>query len=658
MQNYAIGLSGLSAAQTALDIIGNNIANAATEGYHRQRVELMPSASGEVGQVEIGAGVDVAGVTRMVDELLESEIMRQQSVYGQVSQELSVLSSIETSLGEFSDTGGLNAAIDAFFDALRGLAAHPQERVWQNETINAAQVLVNEFRRLGSLTTGLEGQIVLNAQNTTDSINALVSQIAELNRKIQSIEISREDANNLRDYRDRLIMDLSKLADTETQQREYGVVDVSIGRLPVVTGAVTMALEADLQSDQSLTITVSGSEGVKVDVQGGRLGALLSLKNDLLAGLQTDLDALAKAIVNQVNRYHVQGLGQDGSFTQLSGWAMSGADLSATNPPVSDGVFYLRRIDTASGHVDRYAIDVDMSGPVPDTLESIAAKINEIAGLSASVVSSRLNIVADLGYTFDFLPAVLSEPTATDFTAAVPPTVGISGIYGGSDNQVLTFRVTGSGSVGNGALRLDVTDAHGDMVTSLNIGAGYAAGDPIELSNGIKVSIGSGELNDGDSFEVNALATSDTSGFLAAAGMNAFFSGASASEMRVCSDIANAPGRIATALGCDLTDNTAALKLASLQEEAVASLQGMTPSEYYQRIVANLGQEVSLKQSRQDNVEAMMQNLERRRSEISAVNINDEAAQLLVFEKMFQAMARYLSSVQTIMATVMDMVES
>ena len=658
MGNYTIGLSGLNAAQTALDIVGNNIANAATEGYHRQRVELLPSASGQIGYVETGAGVDVAGVTRMIDGLLEREMTHQESTYGQVSQELSVLSSIETTLGEFADVGGLNATIDAFFDALRGLAAHPQERLWRNETISSAEVMANEFRRLGSMMTDLEGQIELEAQNAGDSINAIIAQIAELNGKIQNIEIGGDQANNLRDTRDRLIMELARLAGVETRQMDHGVVDVSIGGLPVVTGTVTMALDVGMQTDQSLQVSATGGEGANLTIQGGRLGGVLSLKNELLPGLLTDLDTLAKAIINQVNGYHAQGVGLEGSFRQLTGWVMSGADLSEAEPPVTDGAFYLRLTDTATGQVERYGIDVNVSGPSPDTLESIAAKIDDITGLNASVVSSRLHIVADTGYTFDFLPAGLAEPTAANFTAASPPTVHVSGIYKDGENQTFTFQVRGSRSVGNGALQLDVTDVSGGVVATVNIGAGYAAGDVIELRSGIKIAVTTGQLNDGDSFEVKAFATADTSGFLAAAGMNAFFSGSGASDMRISSDIAEAPERIATALGSDLTDNAAALKLAAIRDEAVEALNGMTPGEYYHRIAANLGQQVSLKQSRQDNVEAMVQNLEQRRSDISSVNINDEAAQLMVFEKMFQAVAKYLSSVQTTMTTLMDMVSS
>jgi flagellar hook-associated protein 1 FlgK len=234
--------------------------------------------------------------------------------------------------------------------------------------------------------------------------------------------------------------------------------------------------------------------------------------------------------------------------------------------------------------------------------------------------------------------------------------VSVSGIYNGQQNQGLTFTVVGSGSVGNGSLRLDVTDGNGDLVSTLNIGQGYAAGDTVQLRNGIKIAVSTGQLNDGDSFEVEALATTDTSGFLAWAGMNTFFSGGSASEMRVWDDITAAPDRIATAYGGDLTDNAAALRLAAVRDEGVAALTGMTPSEYYHRTVANLGQQVDLRESRRDNIEAMMQNLEKRRSEISAVNINDEAALLMVYEKMFQAVAKYLSTLQMTMTTLMDMV--
>jgi flagellar hook-associated protein 1 FlgK len=233
--------------------------------------------------------------------------------------------------------------------------------------------------------------------------------------------------------------------------------------------------------------------------------------------------------------------------------------------------------------------------------------------------------------------------------------VAASGLYIGAENHVFTFTVAGTGTVGNGDLQLEVSDESGDVVGTVNVGDGYAAGDTIEVSDGLKIAVSMGDLNLGDSFQVEVFATTDTSGFLAAAGMNAFFSGTSAAAMRVSSDILDAPDRIAAAWGEELTDNVGALRLASLQERALDDLAGMTPSEYYQRLVANLGEEVASKQSRQENVEAMLQNLQQQKNDLSSVNINDEAALLLVFQQMFQAVAKYLTSLQTTLTTLIDL---
>jgi len=655
MAGFDIGLSGIDAAQTGLDVVGNNVANAATEGYHRQRVELVPASSAQGGGM-VESGVEIAGVMRLIDQLLEREIVNQQSEYSHVSQELSVLSTLETTFGEFSEGMGLNESIDAFFDALRDLAAAPLDDVARNAAVSAAQALTTEFRRLGTSVANMADQIVLEAQNTADSINLLINQIAELNAKIQSVEIGHGQANNLCDHRDLLISQLAEFVDIETMKREYGVVDVAIAGLPVVTNAIPVEIAVGLRDAQTLSVIAADGEGYNLSVQGGRLGGLLSLKNELLADVRSDLDTLARALVTQMNRYHVQGVGLDGAFTELTGWIMDSTDLSAGDSEITDGAFYIRVTNDATGAVERHQVDVDVSGPTPDTLETVAAKIDAIAGLNASVTSSRLHIAADLGYTFDFIPAVLPEPTATNFTAASVPAVAVSGIYNGAENDTFTFTVVGSGSVGNGSLRLEVTDQAGNVFSTLNIGSGYAAGDGIEMTNGIKIAVGAGDVNDGDSFEVEAFAATDTSGLLAATGMNVFFAGASASEMQLCQEIADAPDRIATALGGDLLDNTAAMQLSQLREEELAALGGLTPGEYYQRAVANLGQEIALKQSQRDNVEAMIQNLETQRSDLSGVDINDEAAQILVYEQMFQAMAKYLNTLQGTMMTLMEVV--
>jgi len=653
MQNYSIAMSGLDAAQTALDIIGNNIANAATDGYHRQRINLTPAYSSQVGSVLLGGGVDVASITRIIDTLVELEILRQQSSTQAISQELVTLQTVENAFGELSAGSSLSVIIDEFFNALQDLSAHPSEIIWQTQAVTAGQNLAGQFRTLGEFLARLETQITLEAQNTVERINTLINQIAELNGNIERAEIGEGQANNLRDQRDQRITELSELIGIETQQREDGVVDVGIAGIPAVVGPSGTFLEVGLTENQQLGISPAGVQNYTTNVQGGRLGGLLSLKNELVAEIHNDLDALARAIIQQVNQYHVQGVGSEGSFSELTGWRMTSESLADFDPSVNDGKIYIRVINTSTGQITRHEININAS---TDSLSTIADSFSAITGLSASVNSSKLHIQADTNYKFDFLPVVLPTPTASNLTGASPPAISVSGIYQGSENQTFTFTVIGSGQVANGNLQLEVKNGSDEVVTTLNIGAGYAAGDKLDIGNGIKISLSTGDLNAADTFGVDAFANTDTSGVLSAVGINTFFSGSSATDMAVSSNLINSPGQIATALSTELTDNANALRLAGVKDQAISSLNGMTPGEFYHRLIANLGQQISIKQTRQDNLEIMVQNLADKQSEISGVDINDEAAQILVFEQMFQAVAKYLAAVQSSIITIMEII--
>ncbi|MGD8500328.1 MAG: flagellar hook-associated protein FlgK [Phycisphaerales bacterium] len=657
MDSFGIGISGLDAAQKAFDIIGNNIANAATEGYHRQRINLTPAYSSQVGTVLLGGGVDVAGITRMIDGFLQKEVFRQQSSLEQVSQELGTLRTVENAFGKLSGESGLSTAVDDFFNALQDLSAHPAETIWQNQAVTAAETMAAQFRTVGEFLVTLESQITLEAENTVKQVNALASRIADLNESIKMREVGGGQANNLRDQRDQCITELSKLVSVETQSREYGVVDVSVAGVPVVTGTLALGLEVGLKENLDLGITIAGKANYNVDVQGGRLGALLSLRNDLISNIHDDLDKLASAIIQQINHYHVQGVSPEGSFTELTGWTIADASeefANYTNPSLSDGSIFIRITNTSTGAITReqVTVDADTGG---DTLTTLAAAINALSGVSASVVDSKLYIQAESGYEFDFLPAVLPTPTASTLTGS-PPTISVSGIYAGTANDTFTFTVSGTGSVGNGTLQLVVTDSDSNTVATLNVGSGYAVGDQLDLGNGIRISLTTGSLNDTETFQVAAFADTDTSGVLAAVGINTFLLGSSASDIAVCSDISAAPSRIATALGADMTDNSNALRMAALRDQTVSSLNSTAPGEFCRRLITDIGREVSVKQIRQDNIEAMVQNLANQQSEMSGVNINDEAARMLLFEQMFKAMAKFLSIIQSSLSTVMEII--
>lgn len=656
MTDFSIGISGLDAAQKALNVIGNNIANAATPGYHRQRIELTPAFSVQIGDIILGGGVDVAGVTRVINTLLEQEILRQQSSLNQLAQELGTLRTIENAFGELIVGGSLSVRINEFFGAINDLCNHPGEIVWQEQVVTSAQAMAGQFRTLGQFLDTSKEQIVLEAQNTVDQINTLVNHIAELNDNIERKEIIGAQANDLRDQRDQCISELSELIGVETITREHGVTDVSAAGVPVVIGTSAFELEVSLQEDGRLGITVAGDYNYNENVQSGRLGGLFSLINEIIPEIHNGLDDLANAIIKQINQYHVQGVGSEGSFTKLTGWPMANDLLADFDPPITSGDIYIRVTDTDTDTITRHKISIPADA---DSLTTLAAYItSSVPGVKASVPTSKLVIEQDgENYRFDFLPAVLPEPTASTLTGS-PPTISISGIYTGTDNDTLQFTVVGNDSVGNGTLQLEVRDngGAGDIITTLNVGSGYAAGDKLDLGNGIKISLSTGDLNADETFDVDVFADTDTSGLLAAAGINTFFSGSTATDIAVCSDISNSPTLIATALGAETTDNANALRMAGLKDEAVSSLNDMTPGEFYNKLVTDTGQSLSIKQMRHDNMEIILQNLNNQQSETSGVNINDEAAQMLIYEQMFQAMSKYLNTIRTSLLTLMEII--
>ena len=655
MSNINIGLSALNAAMKELDVIGNNVSNASTDGYHKQVVGLSPSYSVSNGNMLVGGGVDVTGVTSVVDKYLEQEIVRQQSTLSQTTQEANTLSDIETAFGELGTSStGLSTSISNFFNAFSDLSAHPDEIAYQNEVVSAGQTMAYQFNTLGKYLSNLQVETKSQVDDDVKQINALSGQIAELNGNIQNVEMTGGQANNLVDQRDALISKMSQLTGVQTQEMADDVVNVSACGVSIVVGTNQINLATGLQSDGKLGISAAGAYAYDTAVDGGEVGGLLEMYNNTASSIHTNLDTLASSIMQQVNTCHVQGIGTDGSFTELDGQTMPSDSISDYVPPVSDGSFFIRVTytdpDTKQVTVTRQQINVSTT----ESLGDIANAISNIPGLNATAANNKLSIQTDANYKFDFLPAVQSEPTRCCYTATNYPSVSVSGTYTGTENQTFTCVATGSGSVGNGTLNLEVEDGDGNVIDTFNIGSGYAAGDELDLGNGIEISVGAGDLNAGDNFAVDAYANTDTSGLLATVGLNTFFTGSSATDIAVSSELTDSPGKVASASGADGTDNNNALKLASLSDLKIDDLNSMTISDYYQQLVTNIGEQVSVKQTAQTNSEDLVLSLTNQESDVSGVDINDESAKMLVYEQMFQAAAKYISTVNDSLTSLMD----
>jgi len=650
MSNLTIGLSGLVVAQRAIDIAGTNIANAGTEGYHRQTPVISPVSMDSLTTKSIG-GAEVTEVRRAMDSLLEREILRNQPLQGQLTQELMTLQSIETSLGQIGSQG-LTVALTQFFGDMRKLAAQPQSSAQLQQTVWSAQSLAEQFHNLGSFLADTADSLKTEAQDVLSQVNQLTGRIADLNTQVLA-GVSRGGTTNLlADQRDQLVRQLSEIIPIQTNvQAEAGSRDVMAWGNPLVTGG--HATELTLRTDASEKIGVSMKDSAIVDtnVSGGKLGALIRLKNDVITQLSDQLDALADQVMTSVNRLHVQGVGSYGAFEELTGSPVGAGVLSDSLPQVQAGSVWVRVTNTATGEVSRCRIDLD---PAEDTMEDVAARIDAVDHLTAFTADSRLKIKADDGYSFDFRPGVEAQPTSGNLTGTAAPT--ISGNYSGSENRTYTFTVKGTGQVGmTPGLALEVRDSGGALVNTLSIGGTYAAGQRLEVADGVYVAMSLGTMTDGEKFTVEALAQSDSAGFLAAAGMNTLFLGNSAIGMSVSADVLADPTRLAVSASSGGSDNLNALAIAGLEDVKQAALGQLTPGEHLQFFISSVGQRVAFAKSRQESSDQIIRQLENQRDGISGVDVNEEAANLMMLERFFQACSKVISSQDQTTQYLLDM---
>lgn len=664
MAGYEIGMSGIHAAQNALNIIGNNLANAATEGYHKQEIDLRPARDSYMNGVMVGQGVEFGGLKRQIDNFLESEILRYNSLLSATSREMEAMRIVESGMGELTTTS-ISESLDNFYSSLYDLSNHPEEVNYRTSVLATAETLSNQFRNLANVVHDLQDSLYAEALGTVEKINEMGEQIAQMNQEIFTLQVRGRECSNMLDQRDLLVSQLGEMIGVRVIERDHGVVDISVSDIPLVIGSNVSPLQVGMVNDGNsldVGIAAADSEVYRTSMQGGSLSGVLELRNNKLQDFLTKLDTLAVTVISETNKLHVQGIGSE-SFTSLTGWTMTETNVTDFVPPVTGGTIYVRVIDP-SGVVTRHAVTVDSSS----TMASVAVDLAAIPGLdiATGLYSGRLQIVANTGYQFDFLPGVLSTPTSTvpsPLAGAgagadqLPPLIEISGQYTGSTNQTYTCTVHTSPpgqtlAIGNGTMELEVTDGSGSTVATVMLGSEYGEGTTLELDEGIKIrfrtnGISAGYLNDGDVITVEALANSDTSGFLAAVGINCFFSGQDAGSIDVVDNIRQNVSRIAASTSADGTGNLNCLAIARLGERAMTELNGLTTKEFYRQMAVDVGHDLSVLEMQYNNTDGIVRNLQQHRDEISSVDVNEEASRMIIFERVFQAMAKYMSTVNS-----------
>jgi flagellar hook-associated protein 1 len=377
-------LSGLTAHRRALEAIGHNVANAATEGYSRRRVDFTAAAGGTVPALfskprGVGNGVDIAGITRIRDTLLEARVRAEVATKSRLDAEVDVYDRVEMALPEPSDTG-LAVQLGDYWAAWHDVANQPQELASRAALLEQAQTLTTAINRSGLQLENARSDVVSQLQATVADANALAGRIADLNAGIRSAVAAGLQPDDLLDQRDVLVEQLSGLVGGTARDGEHGMVDVFVGGSAFVRGDRAQSLEV-IDGPDATTPDVgdpfrrvhlewTGANG-EVAVDGGAVGGALDGVNDVLPRYLQRLDAVAAALVGSVNTLHQSGFALDGTTTGLD-FFDPGA-LTARSIRVSSDV---------DGHPELLAAGMPSGVPGGGTLDGSIAE--EIALLSSA----------------------------------------------------------------------------------------------------------------------------------------------------------------------------------------------------------------------------------------------------------------------------------
>lgn len=311
------GKRSLMNSQTALQTVGHNIANKSTEGFSRQRVELLSNVPIGEGNLQIGMGARAGVVTRVNNPWLEKQIQKEGMNMGFQDSRADALARVEQVYNEQANKG-LNQYMTDFFNSFRELSNNPESLASRTMVRESAVALGKDFGRVVGQLRGVQEDLDGQIKTTVEEVNQISKEIASLNEKIQIIEVQNTPANDERDRRDLLLKKLGEKIDISWAEGKDGMVTVTAGRTAILVSGVGSSELSAKQSGNGDRVAVyyMGSPGspanITEQITGGRIGGALDVRDHVIEDLLGHVDKMAYTLSKEVNKAHIEGFDKYG----------------------------------------------------------------------------------------------------------------------------------------------------------------------------------------------------------------------------------------------------------------------------------------------------------------------------------------------------------
>jgi len=565
-----LATNALRADQIAIQVVGQNIANANTPGYIREEAVLVPGPSQEYAGVLLGMGVRVEAVVQKIDRFLEERLRGSVSERASSETQEEAYIELEGLVNELTDTD-LSTSLTNFFSSISEILNQPESvSVRQMAVLNGVS-LASSINRLAELVGGLRSDLNSRVENIAERINQLTEEIRVLNVRITGAEggdVSNSDAVGLRDQRLTALEELAELIDIRVREQPSGGVAVYAGNSFLVFEGSRREVTVAQTSDRGMAVSnvYVAETNAPLELSGGELHGLVAARDDVLGGFLDRLDYFAGTLAFEFNKVFSSGQGLNGyqeltsvSFVDDGDLPLDEAGLDFT--PVN-GSFQIQVYNERTGIFQTTDVFVDLNHLGDDTtLNDLAESLDAIDGIAATIAST-------------------GELTITS-----------------------------------------------------------------------------------ESSDVEFYFANDTSGALAALGLNTFFTGSTATGLDVNRLIQDDPAKFAASRTPDQPDDDGtndsetanAQILANLLDQPIASPYGESLSLVYDGMVAEITQGSALARAGAEGDRVFEQTLRGQKLSISGVSLDEEAVRLITYQHAYQASARYIATVRELIEIMVSL---
>ena len=350
MSIFSVGVSGLNAAQAGILTASHNISNASTPGFSRQEIVQGTNIPMLTGSGFQGQGTNVQTIKRIYDEFLGRQVLSAEASSSEMDSYLAQIKQIDNMLAD--PTAGLSPALSAFFKGVQDVAANPSSIPGRQSMLSAAQALVARFQSLDQRMTEIRDGVNSQIMGQVTAINTYSAQLADINQRIILANAGSQTQipNDLLDTRDQMLKDLNKLVRVNALTQGDGSFNVFIGNgQPLVVGTLSYQLRAVVATNdpQRIVVALQGVGGTTLrlpesQITGGALGGLVAFRLQSLDSAQNALGRVALTLAQNFNDQHKLGMdltgALGGNFFDLSNAAPTvHADATNSAPVTTTG---------------------------------------------------------------------------------------------------------------------------------------------------------------------------------------------------------------------------------------------------------------------------------------------------------------------------------